>query len=374
MKKRGQSNVITIVLIILLSLVAVIILWNVVYGTVIKSSKQVNTNIFDNTFDIKETKIYLNGTIRVSVKRISGNDSIDSLKFLFYNKNGETTSVERKNIPSQLETYNYDFSSQDIKTNIDSISVVPIIGKNAGLEAKEPIDLIKRDSNGNRVLDIPEGLVSWWKFDGDMKDSVGENDGKCSGDVCPVFTTDKKENENSAVEFDGVTNSIKIINSETISFDKNNNYAIATWISISGHNSVVDTIIEKWPGAPAYPYVMRIVPSYEKLLCAVYAGDPSLNYFTGYSKTKFTPNSGWHFVLCNFDHINKNLSLWIDGNCENSMVYSHFLPSQNIKNNDDLYFGSRSTNFYFKGYMDDVMIFNRALNSEEINGIYNMQK
>ena len=77
MKKRGQSNVITIVLIILLSLVAVIILWNVVYGTVIKSSKQVNTNIFDNTFDIKETKIYLNGTIRVSVKRISGNDSID---------------------------------------------------------------------------------------------------------------------------------------------------------------------------------------------------------------------------------------------------------------------------------------------------------
>ncbi len=375
--KKAQANVITIVLIILLSLVAVIILWSIVFGTIKSSSGKMNANIFENTFEITDTKVYLNGTTKVSVRRVSGNSSIDSLKFLFYNKNGENVIVIRNNVPAQLETYNYNFEFNEINLRIDRISVVPVIEKNIGMEAKEPDSLIKRDSNGDRIYDPIAGMVSWWMFSGNLKDNIGNNNGKCTADSCPTFAEDRKGNPNGAGEFDGIQDYVEILNKDNINFNKTQNYAIAAWIYVTGHNNTVDTIIEKWDerGTVPYPYVMRIAHNTETIQCALFTGAPATSgYGSGNSITKFIPNSDWHFVLCNFDNPNNNISIWVDDEMENSQIYPILPSTKDIKNDRNLYIGARRKDYHSYSKLDDVIIFNRILNSEEIYALYNNMK
>ncbi len=375
--KKGQGEVITTVLIILLVLGAIVILWNVVYSTIKKSSEQVNVNVFSNTFEIKESKIYPDGSVKINVRKISGSDNVTSMKFIFYNKEGSSFSITKDYAPDELETKQYDFTPEEIISPIDRISIIPFFGSTPGFEIKEPDSIVARDSDGNRILEPMDGLVSWWKFNEDIKDSIGNNHGTCTS--CPEFTEDKNGNGNNAIQFNGINNSIAIPDSETISFDKTQDYAISTWINVKGYGSLVNTIIEKWTGSStAYPYIMRLDPrlsssNYQKIACGIYGGsngDPS----TGYSTTKFTIDSGWHFVLCNFENSNGKLSIWVDGNLENSNIYDpSSLDGRDIKNNNNLYLGSRDTNYFFNGIMDNVMIFNRSLNDEEIKGIYESQ-
>ena len=262
---------------------------------------------------------------------------------------------------------------------VDSISVVPIIGKNAGLEAKEPVDLIKRDSDGNRILEPINGLISWWKLNGDMKDSFGNNNGNCSGNYCPSYGEDRNGNPNGAGVFDGINDDIFIArSSSTDTLTKNG--TISVWIkarSLSGIapvNSIYSGIcsVVDWASTGAGGFILYVyndtMPLRRKVVAHFGSGNtPNSKY--ALSKTVLDYDS-WYNLVMVFDH-DKGY-IYVNGSLED---YANIPGGDTLALTLVKHIGSHSgTIRFFNGSIDDVIVFNRPLTAEEIKGIYNMQK
>ena len=75
----------------------------------------------------------------------------------------------------------------------------------------------------------------------------------------------------------------------------------------------------------------------------------------------------WHNVVMARD--GSNLEMYIDGQLENIIPAT----SEDLSNSNPLSIGAdliHHSRFYFKGTIDDVRIYNRAFNNEEIQTIY----
>ena len=189
MKKRGnkgQSQIITTILIILLVIVAIVIVWNVVQSTVRTGSEGVEIDAFTTQLDIEEVKLDITGS-KVRVKRTSGDAEISALRFIFYDKDGESHIVEKDtNLPNELETKIYDFTINEINLTkgVKKVSVIPVFSDKMGLEIVEDLGLIENSeqnpglsclqiinsggSTGNGIYWIDPGRGSSFQVNCDM--------------------------------------------------------------------------------------------------------------------------------------------------------------------------------------------------------------
>ncbi len=106
MRKKGLSDVITTVLIILLSLVAVAIISGVIVKYVQKGSGQIGEFGNCNKVDVLPQRCVISGNdVQVSIKRggASNGQPISSIDLIFL-QNGESTHVAAPGIPAVLET------------------------------------------------------------------------------------------------------------------------------------------------------------------------------------------------------------------------------------------------------------------------------
>lgn len=103
---KAQGGVITVILLILLSIGAFVVLWNVYYYLVIDKASGINTDTFlvDGEFEY-----YLpNDLAIISVHRKAGEGEITGLKILFNEKDtGKVYSYNTTNYPKPLETKVY---------------------------------------------------------------------------------------------------------------------------------------------------------------------------------------------------------------------------------------------------------------------------
>ena len=133
--KKAQAQILTIASIILLTLAAFVIVWNVVHFTVDDSSEQIGIDIFTNQFEISNAEVLPNGDFELKIRRLAGDTEITELKFIFTNENGETiTKSKTNNLPDKLETSMFTFEAilfQDF--TIRKISIVPIFKEKAGI-------------------------------------------------------------------------------------------------------------------------------------------------------------------------------------------------------------------------------------------------
>ncbi len=155
MMKKAQANIIVVVLLILIVIVAVLIVWNIVNPLVKEKSEGVELSRFTTSLEIKEVAIIGTGIIKVSVKRSAGGGEIDNLRFIFYDENGNSESVDETGI-NELETKTYNFASFSGLGKIKKVAVVPVIDGNLGMED---------EAETSEILEVPLGVANWWKFD-----------------------------------------------------------------------------------------------------------------------------------------------------------------------------------------------------------------
>ena len=224
MEKKGQANIIVIVLISLIAIVAVTIVWNIVNPLVREKSEEVEIGKFSVNLDITDVAVFETGASKVSLKRGAGGE-IDSLKFVFYDESGnsEVKSVESL---GELETKTYSFSPLGIE-KIRSVSVFPVIGNQAGMESRSEI---------KNILEVPSGVVSWWRLD-DGTDFMGKNN--CN----PVDITDDEKrgkvasfNGNPAVCGSDISFWIKTSSENGEIIRKGNNYLVTLENGFVGFN------------------------------------------------------------------------------------------------------------------------------------------
>lgn len=132
--RKALSDVITTLIIILLSLVALGIIWIVVSNILQSSSEQVEIEQFTVGMNIKSVKFLENNGVSITLKRESGKGEFIGLNFIF--SDGKESEVVRKNITmKELETQTFNFTLT--KLNIEDlkvISVAPIFKLASGKE------------------------------------------------------------------------------------------------------------------------------------------------------------------------------------------------------------------------------------------------
>ena len=135
MNKRGLSNVIVTLIIIVISLIAVGLVWVVVQNLIEGETDEISLGFVNVDLEIKEVKVQGNNT-EVKVKRKVGEGEISGLKFIVID-GVNTKVIDKKNVNlSQLEEKTFILTSAELGNIvvIKEISVAPVFKLGSGEE------------------------------------------------------------------------------------------------------------------------------------------------------------------------------------------------------------------------------------------------
>jgi len=213
---------------------------------------------------------------------------------------------------------------------------------------------------------IQNGLVAYYPFNGNVGDSSGcNNHGTAYG---PTLTSDKNGTPNSAYYFNGINSYISA--PATFSLHPPNTLTITAWISPENKISGSSNVISK-----RYDYS---VDPYETYSVSTSAGSPNFNKWA-FNASKGTngtlksvllrnlfPSNTWLFLAATYD--STSLKIYINGVLDSTIIFRGNLGYSNLP----LLMGynGAGVNDYYKGKIDDVKIFNRALSASEIRSMY----
>ena len=214
---------------------------------------------------------------------------------------------------------------------------------------------------------VSTGLVAQYDFTGNANDLSGNgNNGLVNG---ATLTSDRFGNTNSAYSFNGTNNYINVLNNTSLNFSNNISLSISTWIKLSGSNANYSGIVTKMDGSGnGYQFIVGNNTVLNKLATEfgqgptglVFAGNQNLN------------DGNWHHVMYIVDRPNNKISFYVDNNLD-AQVTTTTVSAANIDNTVNLKIGvERTMAYYFKGAMDDIRIYNKALSTCDIDSLFNM--
>ncbi|MEM4719623.1 MAG: LamG-like jellyroll fold domain-containing protein, partial [Candidatus Pacearchaeota archaeon] len=204
------------------------------------------------------------------------------------------------------------------------------------------------------------GLVAYYTADGHANDISGNNNNG-------IFMNGAHANSqgvyNNSFFFDGSDDFIEI---NDINF---NNITIISWVKVNSFpSSYGGSIVSQWDDVNGNFRAFAFYPSNaNKFLCQFdgdgYPGDDP----TAETRAVFT--NVWYHVVCQFSPY--KIRIYLNGNLEqeiNTNFHSVFNSNQEIMIGRTKGYGGSPR--FFNGQLDEVMIFNRSLNADEIKEIY----
>lgn len=225
-------------------------------------------------------------------------------------------------------------------------------------------DIIKAQVN------LDSGLVAYYPFNGNVNDESGNGyDGTVFGSE---ITTDKFGNQNSAHLFDGINDYISTSSNVENNFDISDNISIAAWVRLDNANDLLQAAVSK-----------AELAGYE----IGYYGNTNKKYFInfyigGAYRTCLSQNiaveSQWVHLVGIYEHTLGSsgiVKFYVNGALEdeNNIGVDVGIANSNVP----LVIGANPNNSnpainkFWDGALDDVRIYNRVLDENEITSIYN---
>jgi hypothetical protein len=215
--------------------------------------------------------------------------------------------------------------------------------------------------NGNLPTNLQTGLIGYWPFNGNANDVSGNaNNGTVNG---ATLTTDRFGNANSAYSFDG-----NDYLSGNLNIDLNLNFTISSWVnpqSLNGGHFVQLGIDDGVTGCNGI--------GIGKGGLTTYTNDMGNNFIELSSCVAWNPssyqiaNNIWSLLTITKN--NQGILYFVNGSQVHSISSTSILPS-----NGNFYFGSTGPNptgpCYYKGMLDEILVYNRALSPSEIAQLY----
>lgn len=196
-------------------------------------------------------------------------------------------------------------------------------------------------------------LVGFWQFSGDANDSsYCGNDGTLYGDAYASY---------DILALDGTGDYVGV--SDTAILDITGDITISAWIRL-GKGSAYQGIVTKayGGGGTNTPYDFRTLNTTIPQLAFV-RSDAS-GHESVYSMQGISLNE-WHHVAVRVD--NKDVDFFVDGLVTAKTGTLTKTPTANSR---PLYIGRRDDGLYLDGKIDDVMLYDAALNSWKISQLY----
>ena len=224
-------------------------------------------------------------------------------------------------------------------------------------------------------VNLDKGLQAYYPFNGNANDASGNNNNPVFNNA--TITADRFGKINSAYHFNGVYQYMRIPNTPSLNFV--NQISLSVWVRPTGFYYDIchaSQLISKGGGNynPGN-YALR----FDDALYSAGSGcngsvcDSLHQNFRG-TGTVLKPYPGdfikkneWYNVLYTND--GKTAKLYV--NCE--LKYSVVFP-ETFTNTEDLFFGKSDDDFFpfwLNGDLDDIRIYNRALNDKEIFSLCN---
>lgn len=196
---------------------------------------------------------------------------------------------------------------------------------------------------------IPSGLINYWPFDGNAIDLIGSNNGTIYGGVSP--TQGIGGIDSTALHFNGAGSYIRV-NAQiprnitfAFWFKAENNVGDERFISgLDGGSSAISLIHYSKALVLWYPYKI-VVPRFD------------------------TDKPIWSFLVLSIDQ-NQNVTTYFNGQKVNTQNFI-------FSNSASWGIGGRLLNAYgsfFKGSMDEFMVFDHPLTESEVLQLYNGNK
>jgi hypothetical protein len=206
------------------------------------------------------------------------------------------------------------------------------------------------------------GPVSYWKFDegGGMTayDSAGDNHGTVCGDA--DWTAGKI---GGALSFDGWDDFVRVEHDDSLNIT--GDITISAWVYFARGGRYQAMVTKcRGSGRQNNPFDFRTSTSAEPDLAFVRADA------NGHERVYSTENMSlgeWHHVLVRVE--NNVPDFYVDGVITRKYADTVFTRTP-TGNTEPLLIGCRSDGLDFKGLIDEVMIFDRALSAEEIGVLY----
>lgn len=210
-------------------------------------------------------------------------------------------------------------------------------------------------------------LVAYYPFDGNANDeSINNNHGIVNG---PTLTNDRFGNEESAYSFDGINDYIMIQDDSTLNPV---NITVCAWyktVSFEGYgnNPIIDKAYTSHM-EPYYQYHLGVVgDQYIYQGQARFQTDLSVDTFRVkyFTNDNFWRPGFWYFLCITYD--GTNFKTYINGEVNNVVFYQG-----QITNYGQNLFIAKYGNIdqYTPGVIDDIRIYNRALESSSVKALY----
>jgi hypothetical protein len=217
------------------------------------------------------------------------------------------------------------------------------------------------------------GLMAYYPFNGNGADASGNNNHPVFNNATSV--ADRFGNPNSAYFFNGTNNYMRILNSATL--NTSNQMSLCAWVKVTGfyqgtcHDNaiIMKGDVDNVPGNYLLRFGDVIYTNFQN--CAIPVPDENHETFYGHQSTNPVPNTNpyvekerWYSLVWTSDGVTSKTYV----NCQLTLTG----PSGNLTftNGYDLYLGRMnhpSYPYWFNGTMDEIRIYNRVLNSDEIN-------
>jgi len=232
------------------------------------------------------------------------------------------------------------------------------------LEAHKTLKLIRRGSPTTRPR-RSDGLLAWLAADGSTSDNAGTNDGRIVGNV--TFTADRHGVIRSALAFNGDGGRVVIPDSDQL--DTDDAFTLSAWVMMTHYGSKTSQIVSKWQNIGRRgDYALSMTNAGQICITAGYTIVHTQQDHV-YSNSR-VPNGSWAHVAATFDR--GELKLYINGIFDagkksTKVPYTDWREYQH----DDISIGALwDGSLGFRGAIDDVRIYGRALSAPEIHSLF----
>jgi len=220
---------------------------------------------------------------------------------------------------------------------------------------------------------LSSGLVGYWTFDGksthwntNTTDDVSGNGntGFIQSTVLGTTSAPTAGKIGQAFKFPGTATTFGISAANSSSLAITGNITMSAWVKTNGPTSTRQVIMSRWGGTNSYALALD-----SNISCS---GGTKAEIFInpGAMCSSSSVSTGkWHLVTATYDGATEKL--YIDGVLDASQAASGAIGN----GGQDLHIGYESAGFggaAFSGAMDDLRIYNRALNATEIQQLYEL--
>ena len=272
---------------------------------------------------------------------------------------------KRKSLALDFDSFNQTFSFAMPSTQITMVDLAydkniaddPYGSGFCGLpEVWESVVDANGTTESNETVNLANGLVAHYEFEGDANDSSGNgNNGTEYGGVSYVDGV-----IGQAGSFDGVDDWIKVINSSSIN-TSTTSLSLSTWVNWNGTTTSMSYIIDKFSNKFNFALNGNDMSSGKPRFVVMNTEgiNDAFNAINTHS---------WYYLTGTYSN---NISkLYINGILINTESMSRIIESSG-----DITIGcyeNCTEDYAFNGLIDDLRIYNRALNEAEIKELYKL--